>query len=273
MPDEKVVVRDPAGTNLAQYEEWTEEAAESDQEELDKSGGEFFKVKEGRNLVRFLPGRPGQKPFLTVWQHFIEVPGEQRPVVFNCPRMNPSKQPCPACGESDKLRASSSKVDRDRAFKLNAKIRVFANMIDRKNADRGVQVLGFGKTVHEQLISIRRDPSDGGDFTHPLNGFDIIIEREGTGKNDTEYFCKAARNSTPLHPDPEQVNEWLQHARDLESYAKIPTADEIKKMLLGEGDDTRDEREVNDRPRGNSSRRQRTAQDDVNGMGGGDEDK
>ena len=79
--------------------------------------------------------------------------------------------------------------------------------------DAGTQVFAFGKMIYEQLRSIRNDPDSGGDFTHPETGFDIIIERTGSGKFDTAYDVRAARHETKL----ENMN-WLDCRNNLERF-------------------------------------------------------
>lgn len=244
---------------LAKWGSYSEEAAKVDQQET--AGDEtFMKLKVGKNVVRFLPPRQGEKsPFKVVRQHFIRLPGNDAPVVFACPRHGAEKDRCPACEQAAKLRATGVKVDRDKAWDLMPKMRVFANVIDRKDMDAGPKVLGFGKTIHEELTDLRQDPDAGGDFTHPEDGFDVIITRKGTGKNDTSYSVALARSDSPITDDDEEAGIWYESMENLDQFAAPKTFDEVCEMLgLGEGSEptSAQRRKRIDAGKGKSHRRQ-----------------
>jgi hypothetical protein len=233
--------------NIVEYGAYTPEAAEEEHDALGKaSGGQFMKLEVGRNVIRILPPPPGRNtPFVTTYQHFINLPGRE-PIVFNCPRMMERRQ-CPACMKADKLRSSANSMDQDAARDFWASRRVFCAVIDRADQDAGPKVLGFGKTVHEALVAIRRDEDAGGDFTDPAHGFDIIVERVGTGKMDTRYKVMPARKSSPLGK-----HEWITAQPNLRALAGVPSWEEIVGMVKGGSDDGED-----------SDGGGRTAQDDV----------
>lgn len=220
---------------IQQYQGWDIATAEAQAAEVEEtSGGKatFMKLNVGRNLVRFLPSLvAGQSPLVVSSQHYIELPGRPK-VVFVCPRVM-AKQPCPACQKAEQLKATGKQADRDAAFTLFPRQRIFANVIDRAHPDLGPIILAFGKTVFEQLVSLRKDP-DVGDFTRTdASGFDIIIERKGTTKNDTEYTVRPSVKPCPLVApglDPGVVSMQP----DLSRYTKVQTWDEIVAMLRGD---------------------------------------
>lgn len=217
--------------NLVKYGEWSADEAEKEKEDLAKSGtgAEFMKLAVGRNVVRVLPPALGKKtPFKVFYQHFINVPGQTNAVSFACPRME-AKRYCPACEKADALRATGNPADYDLAGQLFAKRRVFVNVIDRKNPESGPKILAFGKTVHEQMLALRTDEDAGGDYTHPANGFDLVIEREGTGKNDTSYKVFPARKQSALGND-----EWIMMQHNLDAYARVPSQEELERMIKGQ---------------------------------------
>lgn len=215
-------------SNIVKWGSYDAEAAQAEADDLAKSGGsKFFKFKVGKNLLRILPPPVGKKsPFRVVWQHSWNVNGEFRSVT--CPRYE-AKEPCPACTKADQLRGSTNPADQERAKDFFARRRIFANAIDREHPEEGPQVVAFGKTVHEALVALRTDPDAGGDYTHPESGFDIVIERKGTGKNDTEYKVLAARKSTPLGD-----LTWIDQQANLEQFAKVMTPDEMRERLSGQ---------------------------------------
>jgi hypothetical protein len=145
-----------------------------------------------------------------------------------------AKQPCLVCAKVDELRQSQAKADQAAANDLFARRRVFCNVIDRNDEESGPKILAFGKTVHEQLLALRTDPKGGGNYVHPEDGFDVIIERKGTGKNDTEYTVRGDRNSSPLGPSVEVMQEWIDTQENLNSLAMLPSADKVAGYLSGE---------------------------------------
>lgn len=218
--------------NLKPHGSWSKEKAqeEYDESQASGSGADFFKPKTGKNVLRFLPPAAGKEtPFEVVHQHYIEMPGSQKAVSFTCPRMHKQGR-CPACEQAQKLRDTGNPADYERAGKLMARRRVFANVIDRTDPERGPVIFPFGKTVHEQLLALRGNEESGGDFTDPgPEGFDITVEKTGEGLK-TEYKVFAARKNSALGND-----EWLEQMHDLTRLGRCETYDEIRKKM---GDDS-----------------------------------
>lgn len=223
--------------NLRKYGSFDLDEAEKETKELESSGGaDFMSLKVGRNVIRVLPPPAGARsPFKVIHQHFINVPGATGPISFVCPRLT-LKKACAVCTEADALRASGNPVDADRANDLFARRRVFTNVIDRGAPEKGPRVLAFGKTIHEQLLALRTDAEAGGDYTDVADGFDIIIERQGTGKNDTKYSVRPARGNTPLADTEEQIDDWYNSQRSLDQFARVPSAAELAKLIGGDGE-------------------------------------
>lgn len=227
-----------------QFADYDEETAATEAEE-NSSGAEFMKLRAGRNILRFLPPAKGKRsPFRVVFQHFLPIPGaganNGKSVV--CPRLE-QRQPCAVCEEVNRLRKTNNKADSEAANALFSRRRVFANVIDRNEEDKGPKVYAFGKTVHEQLLALRTDPTSGGNYTHPYEGIDVVIDKSGEGMK-TKYKVSLARQSTPLHRDEDDavMQDWIDRQKDLEDYAKLPNLDDVLKLLAGEapGDDDDD---------------------------------
>jgi hypothetical protein len=252
-------------SNLVKYQPYTEEDATHEAEDLDRTAANFLKLSEGRSVVRILPALPGKgygpnknSPFRTVFTHFLRKPGEKDALTSACPNKE-ANQHCVACEIANKLKTSGNKADANLAYDFFAKRRVYVSVIDREDPEKGVQVLGVGKTVHEALVKIRKDVDAGGDFTDPVNGFDIIIERKGTGKTDTEYTVMPARKQSPLGN-----MDWIDEQPDLNVFAKVKK-EEIEKFFSKGDDDAppRETKTVNERPK--QQARARNAADDIEG--------
>lgn len=221
---------------LKGYGQYTPEAAEAEKAEVDKVfGAKIIKFKVGRTAIRILPPKEGQQtPFKMIYMHFVDLPADDKPAVFPCPRRMANK-PCPVCAKAEELRASGDEGLVEKAKKLFAKRQWYANAIDRKNVEEGVQLVAFGKEIMNQVVGIRKTlAEDGLDFTDPYEGYDIVVERTGTGKEDTEYTVQARLKPSQLGDDDEQMQGWLDSMIDLEQKATPPTSEEIMRRLKGE---------------------------------------
>jgi hypothetical protein len=244
---------------IVDYGGWDLEQAGEEAKEM-STGGDFWKAPVGKTAVRFLPPKKGwPSPFVIMHQHFIRMPGVERPIVFCCPKQHESKR-CIACEKADELETSGSRIDVQQARNLRPSKRVMANcVVDPKNAQAEVVIWGFGVKVFNQLLSIRKDEENGGDFTNPAEGFNVVVERKGTGKDDTEYTCIPGRNRGPI-----ANQDWLTNQKDLRKLIKIPTPEQARRLL--DGEDPRDVWSEESRPRGgviDVDPKQRTAEDDV----------
>jgi hypothetical protein len=251
---------------LKGYGKYTPEAAEREKEELDKVfGARVIKLKVGRNVVRVLPPKEGRDtPFEMIWTHFVDV--QDRTEVFACPRRM-SKKPCPVCAKAEEMRTSGDEALFEKAKSLFARRQWYANAIDRKNPDEGVQLLAAGKEIMDQINAIRRElAEDEVDFTDPYAGMDLVIERKGTTKEDTEYTVQTRGiKTTQLGEDDETMQGLIDKMIDLNAKAVPPTAEEIMARLRGTRTETSAKAAVAD---GGGDRRQaslpsRTAEDDA----------
>jgi len=123
----------PAPANVKNYGDWGVEQAEADLAKSQAEGaGDYLKLPLGTSVLRFLPPASGRSsPFVSVKQHFIEIPGggQQKGVGFVCPRAHGGER-CPACEKADRLKATGNKADYEAAKKLYPKTRHFANAIE-----------------------------------------------------------------------------------------------------------------------------------------------
>ena len=223
--------------NLLPFGSYTPKAAKREHDEIgDSSNSDFMKLVVGKNVIRILPPPEGSDtPFIVVHTHFVKTPGGKT-VSFTCPRiLSKGKQPCSECEDAKMMRASGNPLDRDEGYKKLPQRRVYAAVIDRKRPQDGPKILTFGKQVHEALLAYAADEDDPVDFTHPLEGRDIAIIREGTGQFDTSYAVKVAPRDSRLHESVEQMNAWLMARPDFDQYTRLLSIDEIARLTSGAG--------------------------------------
>lgn len=218
---------------LVQYGSYDVEAAQHESEEAAKAtgGGEWYKWKNGANILRILPPPPGgSTPFKVRWRHWVDLPNGEA-VKFNCPEKMAGAY-CPVCEKAKKYKESGDKAERDKGYNMSPTRRGLVAAIDRTDPDRGPVIVDLpGTKVYDPLVSMRQDQRGGGDFTHPVQGFDMIIKRGGTGKKNTGYEVLADRNNSQLADTVEQMNEWILGQPDLSKYMQVPSPEEIRDMF------------------------------------------
>jgi hypothetical protein len=90
---------------------------------------------------------------------------------------------------------------------LSPKLRVYVPVIVRGEEAKGVRLWGFGTIIHKALLSLAED-EDIGDYTDPINGYDMIVEQTpGNPYPDTTIRIKP--KMVPLSADPKLAEMWL----------------------------------------------------------------
>lgn len=218
-------------SNLTKWGDWGDAAVKADAAAAKAGQKSYLKLAEGDNAIRFLPPKPGAaSPLLRTYNHYLDMP-DGRTISFNCPRMM-AKRACAVCFKAQQLADSNNQVDQKAGRKMFPRLRVYANIVDRAAEDLGVQIYAFGKQIMDDLLAIRGNPRKGGNFTHPVTGRDIIINRTGTGK-DTRYSVTPDVQGSPLHADSSTVDYWLEMAYDLDALAIVLDDDAIRAKLSG----------------------------------------
>ena len=217
-------------SNIQTWSGFSVDEAKEEEKLLAEMGkGKFHKLVDGKNRLRFLPAKIGQKTFIKTHQHFVKVGDQEGVLAFNCPRRM-ANQPCVVCTDAEYLGATGSSTDYELAGKLFAQFRVFANVIDREHPEAGPVTFAFGKKIYEALVKLRADEQDGGDFTDPEGGFDIIIVKSGTGLQ-TKYETRASlKGSTPLGD-----MTWIDVQPDISRYVRVPTPEELDAAIQTSG--------------------------------------
>jgi hypothetical protein len=110
---------------------------------------------------------------------------------------------------------------------MRANTRVFYNIVDLDNVEKGVQVYTSGIKILQDILAYFADP-DWGDVTHPEHGYDIVIDREGTTRESTKYQVRARKNPTAV-PN----IELLSGLKNLDSFVKVVTYEQQSAIYEG----------------------------------------
>lgn len=237
-------------TEITKYQPTDLDEIERERKELEKDKEERkarqgrLELQVGKNVIRILPAVAGQKsPFFKMWVHYVKNPATPdkggRPIL--CPTKNRNK-PCLICKTVSEMRRTGNEIDKKAANSMSATRRIYANVVDTSNPDRGVQVAEFGITIYEELLSLMQKPDPVkapdavGDITHPDVGFNIVIEKTVGDPNNlketTRYKVRAARQPSAL-----ANKKWLGELRDLHKVHEELTDEKITALLEGRKDD------------------------------------
>ena len=190
----------------------------------------YLDIGVGDTVVRFLPSlTEGGNPLRSTALHYVTLPGDkEKRHVFSCPKQELSI-PCLVCARAAELQRSSIPAERNMGWDFAAKLRIFANVLPRAAPRGGAKVLGFGKMLFDALKAIRKSQHSGGDMFNPYErGFDVVINRTGTGMTDTRYAASAVREFSALAPTHEEIDEVMGTCHDLEQQVKT----EIPEIVL-----------------------------------------
>ena len=260
-----------AGTSIVRYQGLSEDDIDRVVVEASAATSDRWDPPQGESALRVLPARIGERVVLLTFTHYAKIPGLEKGVFCNCPRLMEAR-PCPLCEMFTKLSGANKKHERDLAYEVyRPKPSGMCNIIVRGQERKGIQRWSLSKARMDDLRTLRRSKG-GGDYTNPTEkGFDLLLNRTGT-KLDTEYTLGADRQCSPLVANEDGVYDeekalWLiNNQPDLRIYLVTPTYEEVTAMMRGErvqrGGGTSDERQPYNPPA-------RTVGDSVDDQRGG----
>ncbi len=182
---------------MGKYFETDKEAMKKKRAEIGQS--KYWQPKEGKNQIRILPPYSDEG----VWMyelalHYGFTDAEDRKRAYPCMRQW-KQEKCPACdaiAELKKVDGGSKAADR-----LRARSKYYVNLIDRRVGEDKVFIYGFSGKMMNEILSYD-DDEDYGDLTNPKKGFDIILEKTGSGLT-TRYAIRIKPKSTPAGDFPD----------------------------------------------------------------------
>lgn len=196
------------------------------QAELKKGNGQYdtFIFKEGVIRMRPLQVPEDEEFAVKVTYIFLnkDLGGFVSPASFD--------EPCPALEMYKKL-IKGDEDDKEMANKIKPKQRYFSPHIRYKDingkevdTEAGVKLAQLTKGQYDALIELYLD-NEQGDFTDPVNGYDIKYKRTGSGQFDTEYTLMPCKTS-PTPKAYRKIYDVQQMVRDL-----VPTYEKIEEMI------------------------------------------
>lgn len=213
-------------TRLSKEERLAALKAKLDKTDTSSGGSGFWSPKEGRNTIRIFPEVDDMEFFFcNVGTHYM-----QEGVRILCPSFSTDgEEDCPVCDMVNDLYKSGKKADKQRAGEIRVRKQYWMNIVDRDDEKAGVKVFTAGPMIFGAIKAYIGDP-DYGDITDEEDGADVIIEREGSGK-DTDYQTKVARHDSPIHDDPDQVDDWFEDCSNLVVALLTDNEDEDEEII------------------------------------------
>lgn len=214
---------------------------------LDEVGrGDFWKAKEGKNVVRILPWK--RVFFFKAILHygFKRAGGGKREMAYPCLLMDEEAKNCPVCDLYEKLSKSSEEKKSKLADRLRPVTKYYVNLFDRERPNDGIRMFGFSGKMMRTLRGYLED-EDYGDITDPEEGRDVIVTREGTGFTSTTYDLRVRAKSSPV-----DYKNWEDELHELDKEVITTEVDkeflekkvkELKKILSGEEGEEEEEPE------------------------------
>ena len=188
----------------------------------------FWKPEPGTQVVRIVPYKHNKdNPFIELFFHYNLGNNKTylSPLSFG--------RPDPVAEFADKLKSTGNKDEWIQGKRLEPKMRTFVPVVVRGRESEGVKFWGFGKTVYQELLSVIADP-DYGDITDPMNGRDIMVERQTPAEAGNQYGKTTVRvkpNQTAITEDADQLKGIFDNQPDLTELYTEPTYDELKEAL------------------------------------------
>jgi len=135
---------------------------------------------------------------------------------------------CVVSGALGKLgRSDDDAKELSRELRSREEFFVNAVRMDREeDKKKGVRILQIVQGVYETMMKIFKDKDAGGDFSHPDTGFNLVIERKGTERDDTEYTCLPARAASVI-----EDRKWLSQLHDLSKARSGLETAEMRKLI------------------------------------------
>ena len=236
-----------AEENWDQYYEPTNmDAAVNDwEEDRAKADRQFpLRPKEGEHIYRLLPKRKGAKHphfYRVVYLHFLRHPNKDDLLaVALCPQKTEGyDEECDCCTGASRVKKTGVDYKQLRDWGLLPSRSMYAGAVrldnkgepidDDKDETTKPHIMAIPYDVEGAIMPLLKKDSLKylGDISHPMTGFNLVMNKSGKGRENTEYTASALAKGCPL------ANlEWLKELPDLDHLEEKVGARIVR--LLGE---------------------------------------
>lgn len=199
-----------------------------------EGGGQsdFWKPKDGRNIIRILPiGGVLPTDWVTPYPFILSgvhpnVGLSLREMVY-CARLTHNKA-CPICNFVWKLYNTKDENEIKIAKTIKAYNRVIANIIDLSDIDKGVQKFAFGKTLARKIMSYIEDP-EFVPLLDPEKGHNFIVIKKIVDTYPNYDDSRPEVKTTALS---QLYPKWREECNDLKKDVVEKSYDELMAILV-----------------------------------------
>lgn len=202
------------------------------------TGNGFVFPKNGTTRIRIVSAGANEEFGIEIIRFYLGDHSVYSPSTFN--------EPCPFMEKYDELKNSKDEDDKKLAKKLVPSRRFAVAALVYKD-DKGKELDYDSKprlvlvpsSVYQDIIELYLDEDEAGDMTDPKKGYDIKIERSGSGQYDTSYSvrqCKPTKMDKDLMK-PVDLEEMVR--TQIKSYSELE--EELSKFLNQSDEDDDDD--------------------------------
>lgn len=211
---------------------------------IKQDGPRFFKAKAGDNFIRILP------PTWDKARHYalpIKTHREIGPdnATYLCLKENetsPDKN-CPICEERNNL--SRQRAPQKELDALRPQTSLLIYLVDRSNEDQGPVIWTISNKSDLEILaqSLEKRQQRYLPIAHPIDGYDVEFIRDGEGFGTRYRGFKVARTTSPLHDNPDKLEEWLNFIEDhpIPDILSFYSAERIESVFHGKSAPTQEE--------------------------------
>lgn len=187
-----------------------------------------IKPTDGRGRYRILPSwrGDGQQFWHDFGQHFVKNAAKEITAIYMCTDKTFGR-PCSVCEAIGQgIKSATDDYTMEILKDARSTGRVLLNVLHLDGPTPGeVQILELPPTVFGQVIEIAQEWEEAGESIFALNGGkDIIVSREGSGKN-TKYTSQVAAKSLPVDPS------VLAKLHNLDEYVRQESSEQMARAL------------------------------------------
>lgn len=192
-----------------------------------KGGYKTFIFKVGTTRLRPLPAPPEQEFAVEVLYHFLskELGGIVSPATWGdkCAFMEAHLEMSKSKDPSEQALAKKLKAKKKW---MMAHVRYKDEQGKELDTEAGAKLAILTPGQYQDVLDYYLDEDDAGDFTDPVNGYDLKYTRVGTGQFDTEYSVRQCKPTKLPKPYSKEVYDPIALAKAL-----TPTYEETKALL------------------------------------------
>lgn len=206
---------------------------------MDNSKGNYYKMQDGDNYLRFCPSWRGDDEEWCVILTTHYSLGPEGKAGAACLEANFGKR-CPACHYMRRLDETGVAADNQTAYQMRPQPRVLLNALPDNDPEQRIKIISLSDAAFTKLLGLYQDQVDGGDFMDPKEGFIVNMKRVKKGgvksrSTFSEYEVHAARENCRI-----ARKKWRDELNNLDAEVARQELPPKRIIAIMRGEDTND---------------------------------